>query len=65
MKEVVCRKCRGNKVIDVRCNNCNGCGETFDGDKICQCEECCGDGVIEDQDCTRCGGDGFIEVDED
>lgn len=63
--EVMCPKCRGNKVIDIRCKNCNGCGETFDGDKICQCEECCGDGVIEDQDCTRCGGDGFIEIDED
>jgi len=42
MKEVVCPKCRGAQVVDLRCFNCSGCGEVFDGDKLCQCEECYG-----------------------
>lgn len=65
MKEVVCPKCRGAQVVDLRCFHCNGCGEVFDGDKLCQCEECCGDGILEDQCCPKCGGDGFIEIDYD
>lgn len=63
--EILCRKCRGSKVIDLICTNCSGNGEIFDEDKICQCEECGGDGILEDQDCPVCGGDGFIEIDED
>ncbi len=61
--EVTCPKCNGRKEIDIRCWSCGGAGEEWNGEKLCQCEECYGDGVLEDQTCDNCGGDGFIDID--
>ena len=56
--EVTCPKCNGRKEIDICCWSCGGAGEEWNGEKLCQCDECHGDGVLEDQTCDNCGGDG-------
>lgn len=53
----LCKACRGNKTVGVKCKHCGGTGQDPDNADD-NCLDCGGSGTLT-VDCRRCGGTGF------
>lgn len=57
----ICKACRGNKTVNVKCKNCQGSGEDPKGNgeyEIASCLDCGGAGTLT-IDCRRCHATGL------